>query len=706
MLHPFQFLYSTIILMPLFIASLAIAEPIDIAADEISRTADGVVVARGNVVIKRQWDTLMADEVTYRAKEHVLEAKGHVVISSDKATIQTDEAIMQTQSNTGFMNQAVIILPSGDRLIAERVRRIDDQTYEAEEIIFSSCPIDEESWRLAASHAVLNQQDGSLTSKHARFELWGVPVLYSPWWQQSLRRKSGLLMPSVAIGKRRGTEISIPYYIAPQANWDATLTPHWMSARGLMGEAEFRHISQFGYEKINIAGINDAVTNSIRSRLEGDVSWQLPGNMQLTAKADHVSDHVYIADYATGNQIRSSYLQSMAILTQAVKYQDFLGSWSLQGVHQQNLTLQSNATTLQIVPRLQSHAEWALSSAFRLNLDQQSTRFSRRNGVDGWRVNIHPYIEIPWQLETGGISAVLKAGTQHTRYWLQNNNLAATTASRTTGEASLEVRLDFERIGTRSKEAENPEQRWRHVLSPILRYDYITAPNQTALPNFDSGFGLLTWNNLLSGNRFSGLDRIERSNRFSVLFENRLQFKDTNTTTTRDVLIMRAGVSYDLLQQSIDTALQATPVRGLSDLLAEVIWNPISNVRVFGSGQYNPAERYWANITAAVNIASTTGNQLNVAYQFTDARYATEIQLLNLNSKFVLNGRWRATANWQYDLLLKFSQQTSLGLQYQHPCWTVGAEAYKNNSPLGTGTSSNFGFHLLLEFKGLGSVGS
>ncbi len=207
MLHRLYLLCITLLLMLPFAvslsASLAVAEPVDITADEISRTADGVVIARGHVVIKRQWDTLMADEVKYRANQHVLEAKGHVIIKSDKATIETDQAIMQTQSKTGHMGHAVITLAGGERITAAHVKRVDDQTYEAEEVLFSSCPIDEESWRVAASRAVIDQAEGSFTAKHARLELWQIPVIYTPWWQQSLKRKSGFLMPNVATGKRQ-----------------------------------------------------------------------------------------------------------------------------------------------------------------------------------------------------------------------------------------------------------------------------------------------------------------------------------------------------------------------------------------------------------------------------------------------------------------------------------------------------------------------
>jgi len=708
MLRPHRFfpvfINLTISLLLLFIAPAAFAEPVDIDADEITRTADGVVVARGHVIIKRQFDTLVADQVTYRSKEHVLEAKGHVIIKSDKAIIHAEQAIMHTGSKTGTMHKAVITLPGGERLTAERVKRIDDQTFEAEEMTFSACSIDQESWRIAASHAVLDQQDGSLTATHGRFELWGVPVLYTPWWQQALKRKSGLLMPKVGNGKRRGTEVALPYYFAPSANWDATLTPRWMSTRGLMGETELRHVSGWGRETIDVAAINDNVTGSNRSRMQGRLHWRLPADLSLDAVADHVSDHDYLADYATGQDISSTYLQSLATLSQALQfaskqYGRLQGGWQLQAVHSQNMLLTSNATTLQILPRLQSNLQWELSPHVLLHFDQQSTLFERRSGVGGWRVNVHPYIEIPWELAGGGLSATLTGGAQHTRYWLNGvPALTNTTPTRTAGEASLQIRSDFERIGA--------DRTWRHIVSPIVRYDYIDAPNQSTLPNFDSGFGLLTWSNLLSGNRFVGYDRIEKTNRVSLLLESRLQFKASDANVASDVLIIRAGGSYDMLMKSVDNALQATPTRPFSSLLGELIWQPATNIRVYSSGQYNTAERYWTTIASSVDWTVSPGNRVNVGYQFTDARYTRPAHLIDINASASLNTRWQATGRWQYDMALKLSQQTAIGLQYNHACWKLGVEGYRVNRPSGTSTAANFGFRLLLEFKGLGSVGS
>lgn len=673
------------------------AGAVDITADEITRDAEGVVIARGNVVIERETDTLQADTVKYHADRHLLEAFGHVVITSEKATIRAEQAQMDTEEKTGEMQNAVITLPNGERLTAERVRRIDDHTYEAENLIFSSCPIDQESWRIAARRALLDQDEAELSAEHARFEIWRVPLLYTPLWQQPLKRKSGLLTPTVGSGKRRGTELAAPYYIAPAANWDATLTPHWMSARGVMGRGELRHLSGIGSEKIHVAGIRDSVTDSSRSRLQADVEWRLPADLNFTAEADHVSDHDYLADFGGGDNISSRYLQSMAALSQSLYRDDIEGSWTLLARHQQDLLQPDNGSTLHLLPRLESDVAWSLHPNLKLHFDQQASRFDRRRGVDGWRLDLHPYIEIPWELAGGGLAATLQAGSHHTRYWLLQTAQAERQPTRTTLEGSLEISMDFERI--------NESRSWRHLFSPVFRYDYIDAPNQSALPNFDSGFGQLTWSNLLSGNRFSGQDRIERANRISFLLENRLQYKSDPQSAAREIMVLRGGVAYDRIRQSVDQTLQAAPTRPFSNLLAEVILNPVTGLSLYASGQYNPADRYWATATAAAGI-SADGHRLHVSHQFTDARYAARSQLLNVSGNIRLGSRWNITGNWQYDSLLKLTQQTAVGMKYDHPCWSLGIEGYRLNRPSGTATASDYGYRILLEFKGLGSVGS
>lgn len=601
---------------------------------------------------------------------------------------------MHTVNKSGEFRNAEATLKGGERLTAKLIKRQDNGVIIAKEASFTACPLDAEAWRIKADEVELNQSEGLLTARNTTFEVAGMPLLYIPYWQQVLRRKSGFLTPSVSTSQVRGTEFVLPYYFAPAENWDATLTPHWMTARGFKGDVELRHVSPLGHEKIQVEGLNDKLTSRQRSRLRGDIQRSLPYNINFVADADHISDYNYLADFATDSDaISRSYLQSEATLSQDVE----LGEWSLLVRHQQNLSLPSNATTLQILPRFESGLRLPLMDRGAvLHFDQQSTLFSRKLGEDGWRIDLNPYLEIPWQLSGGGLRSTLKVGGRHTRYWL-NDTIGQSTLNRNTFEASLDTRASFERI--------SDNRQWRHTISPVLRYDFITAPNQSNLPNFDSSFGQLSMSNLLTGNRFIGNDRIERLNRISLLFETGLQHKDKAGSSARNIMTAKVGAAYELKRETVDAAILTAQTRPFSNLLGEIAIHPTSNIHISANGQYDPAEKFWATFYAALRMGSQGRHNLSISWQRTDARYARASELVSANATIKLSQRWSAFGKWQYDRLLKITQQASGGIDYRHPCWDLRIEGYRNQLN-GTASSSDFGFRFLLGFKGLGSVGS
>ncbi len=670
------------------------AKAVDVAADTITRDANGVVIADGSVIIKKEGETLTADQVIYDAKKREFKAKGNVTIASKDASIKAESGEMHTVNKTGELHNAEATMKGGERLKAANIKRDENGTITAEDATFTACPPDAETWQLRASNAELNQEEGVLTARNARFELAGIPVFYTPYWQQALRRKSGFLIPYVSTSKTRGTETALPVYLAPAENWDVTLTPRWMTTRGFKGEVELRHTSSVGHEKIQVEGLKDKVLSRQRSRLQADITHILPYDISFTANADHVSDRNYLADFSHDIEaISKSYLQSEGTLSQTAE----LGEWSLLARHQQNLTLPSNATTLQILPRFESSLRLPLlDSGTALHFDQQSTRFSRTLGVDGWRVDLNPYLEVPWQLSGGGLSSTLKVGGRHTRYWLKEN-IGQGKLSRNTFEASLDTRASFERISDNRK--------WRHTISPILRYDIISAPDQSLLPNFDSGFSQLSMSNLLTGNRFTGRDRIERLNRISALFETGLQHKGQSSAPAHTYMLAKFGAAYEIRQESIDTALLTAPTRPFSNVLGEISIHPTSNIHLSAEGQYDPAQKFWATARTSLTMDSQAGHKMNISWQRTDVRYAAASELITADANIRLAQRWSVFANWQYDRLLKITQHGSAGIHYLHPCWDLRIEGYRNNLN-GSAVNSDIGFRFLLGFKGLGSVGS
>jgi len=672
----------------------ATATAVDVVADTITRDAGGVVIAEGSVTIERQDETLAADRVSYDAKKKELKANGKVIITSKASTIRAESGELHTVNKTGELRNSEMTLKSGERLKSALLKRDENGVITVEDATITSCPPDAETWLLKASHVELDQENGLLTARNARFELAGVPILYTPYWSQVLRRKSGFLTPNLSTSNIRGTEVAMPYYFAPAQNWDATLTPRWMTARGFMGEVELRHVSPAGHEEILLEGLNDKLATRHRGRVRGDIHRSLPYGISFAANGDHISDRNYLADFATGSAaISSSYLQSQASLSQSRE----LDNWTLFVQHQQDLTTPSNAATLQILPRFESTIRVpVVHDAATLLLNQQATQFSRKTGVDGWRLDLNPILEIPWQLPGGGIESTLRVGGRHTHYWLKEN-AGQSTLSRNTFEASLDSRISFERI--------SDNRRWRHTITPILRYDYIAAPDQSALPNFDSSFGQLSMSNLLTGNRFTGRDRIERVNRISLLFETGLQHKDQATAAARDIVNVKLGAAYELKRESVDPATLVAATRPFSNLLGEIAIYPVTGISIAAGGQYNPGDRYWATAHGSLNMASQSGHSLSVNWQHTDSRYAAASELITGNATIRVAQRWHLFGGVQYDPRLKLTQQASSGIHYLHPCWDLRVEGYRNNLN-GSSATSDFGFRFLLGFKGLGSVGS
>ncbi|HKI60228.1 MAG TPA: LPS assembly protein LptD, partial [Mariprofundaceae bacterium] len=619
-------------------ATSAAAAGVDLAADTISRDASGAIVAEGNVTVKREGETLVADEVSYDAAKQQIEATGNIHIESKDATIRAKSARMQTVDKSGVLEEADVTLKQGERLSADRIVRHSQTRYSAEDATFTTCPEDEETWNIHAQKVELDQEEGVLTATNTTFRVADIPLFYTPYWRQTLRRKSGLLMPYFSSGRTRGTEWALPLYLAPADNWDATLTPHYMTARGMMGKAEVRHVSSTGAETIRVEGLKDKVTSTQRSRLRGDIQWALPYDMFFSASADHVSDRFYLTDFAIdGNNISSTYLQSDARLSQYFEH----GEWALSARHQQNLALPSNASTLQIVPRLESDLYLPVANdKIILHLNQESTQFARKVGVDGWRVDLNPYIEIPWQLSSGGIQSTLKLGSRHTRYWLRDLP-GQRILKRNTFEASLDNRISFERISS--------DRRWRHSITPILRYDYTTAPDQSNLPNFDSSFGKLSMSNLLNGNRFTGRDRIERLSRISLMLETELQHKRSEDSAAKSRLQAAVGVAYDLKRESVDPLLLPAPTRPFSNLLGNITLRPIDEVTINANGQYDPVGKFWATASSSIGIRVPSSYSLRIGWRRTDARYARAAELITANTSIDVTSRWNLFAHMQYD---------------------------------------------------------
>lgn len=674
-------------------ATIVWGQGIDLSADQVERGSNGVVTASGNVEVSYGDEKLAADHLSYDPSKKLLDAKGNVVITSPKSEIHARSGELSTVDNTGYLTGAEVILPGGERLSADRLERLDLTTFSGADVKFSACPVSDEAWSLTAEHIVLDQEEGELMAEDALFYIKGVPVFYTPYISEPLKRKSGVLTPSFASGRRRGTELSIPYYFAPTANLDVTLTPHWMSARGIRPELELRHVSRLGSEYLQGEFLDDTVFGRNRGRIQARTKWQATSSTSFSINADHISDRDYLADLSPDfTETSQRYLQSRATLS----WEEGINSGDLWVRHQQDLTKASNQSTLRVLPRLENQFVFPLlDDRILLHFDHQTTMFDRKLGEDGWRLNIHPYLELPWESNGGAVSLKLNTGVQHTRYWLKNA-FAEQKPSLSSAEIGLEAMTALKRIYAGGS--------LRHSIEPTLRYDLVGVGDQSQLPNFDSAFGQLTMENILSNNRFSGSDRVESAHRISMLLTNRLEKKSEDGTETSTIMLVKFGLSYNLRRKVIDPAVQQQ-AHHFSNLIADATFSPLSSLDLYARGQYNPNSRFLATVRAGADWISDAGHELHLAYRLTDARYvSTEEQSATVLAKLRVASRWRMLAGWHYNIITGTNQMASLGTEYKHPCWQIQLEGYRLNRISRTTAEADLGVRVSFAFKGLGSV--
>ncbi|MDQ6964448.1 MAG: LPS assembly protein LptD [Mariprofundales bacterium] len=586
-----------------------------------------------------------------------------------------------------------ITLASGEHADARRAEQLGPAHFMLHQAAFTTCPQgDRGGWWLRADEAELNQQSGVLTAHGVRFDLAGLPILYSPYWQHPLRRRSGLLMPKLGFGKRRGSELSLPLYWAPSASWDATITPHWMEARGLQGGIELRHASHLGREMVELEGVRDRqLGNVVRKAASAAVNWQLAHGLSFDLDGSYVGDRGYLADFSP-DAINGAtrYLTSTA----TIGWQGLQGRSLLMVQRSQNLAVSNDAATLQILPRLESHHRLPLRGGGLLfGLDQQSTNFSRSVGSSGVRVVLAPYLELPWQMAGGGARALLHIGVRRVDYRLRNG-LSPKRQHINSLDGSLTIATTFARIGG--------DGLWSHQISPTLRYDHISAPDQSRLPQFDSSFVRLNMSNLMQGSRFIGNDRVERTDRLSLLFTQRLQHKERLAAAAETLFTTTLGISYDLLRQSVDRALQPLASRPWSNLLGTMKWQPWQGVTLSADGQYDAANRYWAYSTLSATAGDGRGDTLQVLYHQTDRRYVTAAESIESRVAVALADRWSAAGRLHYDLRQRLTRFANVTMTYDHACWKITLEGYQNRLQAATSSQRDVGGRVEFSVNGLG----
>lgn len=235
-------------------------------ADDLLYDFDAeTVTATGNVSIYYRDYVLDAGQLIYDQKSGRLVASGGVRMLEPGGNVLAAERLDITDDFLdGFIDSLNLVTPDGARFTARSAERQAGDLLIFHQGAYSACrscladPQKPPLWQIKAQRIVYDRAERTVYYRHARFEFLGVPIAYVPFLfhpDPSVKRKTGLLLPSFRQDDALGFGVTTPIFWNLAPNYDVTFSPTFLTRQGVLMETEWRHRLLNGAYSIRVAGI-------------------------------------------------------------------------------------------------------------------------------------------------------------------------------------------------------------------------------------------------------------------------------------------------------------------------------------------------------------------------------------------------------------------------------------------------------------------
>lgn len=724
------------------------SSPLDAYADS-SSTADGITTLAGDVSLTRGNLRVKAEQVNFDQNSQELTAAGNIEVRQPDLLIRASEAFVDTQTSLGEFRSSIFLNhSSGMRGQAKLITQQSDTITTLEQGSITQCTPDDELWYMKASNIRLDQGSGWGTARHARLEIKGVPVFYTPYITFPIddRRKSGFLFPSFGSSGENGFELSAPYYLNLAPHYDATIAPRYIAERGTMAELELRHLSPFGMSVVSGALLKDDklyTGQDDNDSTEGNnnpttPTADLPKQDRWLAGVDHqgqMAGFSTLIDYTKVSD--NDYFRDLSIDSLDVKRQTHLNQqatlgynlpkWRTSITAQQQQTLDDDINNqYKFLPRAtveytgvsDSFAiQWIALGEF-TNFDHDD---ATTNNTVTFETGKRTYGEVgasfPMQWPAGFIIPTAKVRSVSYDMDIVGAN-RDTSYSATVPLVTLDTGLIFERdllIGNSS---------YAQTLEPRAFYFYSDYQRQDAFPLFDTSQLTFSYSQLFRDTRFSGHDRLDDANQASMGLTTR--FVDTDNG--RELLSASVGQIFYFQDRQV---------------VANIPFNRdnrVSNSFIATELQYQPTDKLWLTNTllwdsrqdyvqeGGLSIQYKTDNAaiFNAGYRYRrmggiDIGYGPrDLDQLDFSIAMPISERWKIYSRFQYDIEGQRSLEDLFAIAYEDCCWKVrllyqeGIESEQMRMIASNNTDPSrqlvverdHVFVLEFQLKGLGGIGS
>ena len=680
-------------------------------ADQMAGRPDMDMQLDGHAVVRRPGMVLRADHITYDQTQDKVHAEGQVRMNQQGNVFEGPRADLQIDSMQGTLDSPRYQLVTGGHGDAQQLEFIDPDRVAVNQARYTTCRVTPgpewlPEWLLKASRITLDTNEGMAEARDVQVSFMGLKTPKLPEAQFPLKsnRLSGFLSPVIGLDSISGMDVMVPYYWDIAPNRDATLTPHYMSKRGVALETEFRYLEHTysGQASLNWMP-NDQLRERARwglmSQHNGSVDTGIEGVGRIGASLSlaRVSDNAYWSDFPRTYMSSTGTVGATLSLSQRLLPSTGVLSWgrgdfSMVGIVQRWQTQQDVTAPItppydrapQITMRYgkwnDNGFDWTVvgdTTRFEANYGQipnvsDATLASLRNGTRSYTMG---QVSHPWVAPWGFITP--KVQVHATRYDLDNPVEGNNSFNRVLPTFSLDSGLVFERASNWFGRdlTQTLEPRALLVRTPYARQDM--------LPVYDTGLTDFNLSTIYSDNPYVGQDRIVDNDSLTLGVNSR--FLDNQSGAE----LLRLGIAQRMRFSDQRVTLPGvTPdTQGMSDLLlgASTRWTPQLSTdaavqinsqthevkRTTLQTRYNPGP--YRLINAAYRYNQGTSELLDVGWQWplSDVRWSgrPDDSGVKASGQGLGADRWYTVGRMNYSLQERKPVDTVLGFEYDAGCW-------------------------------------
>jgi len=521
-------LAALLVAPPVAAQETAPAEEVLLLADEVTYDRElGVVTARGNVEISRGERIVHADTVSYNQKSGVVSATGNVSLTDeDGNTVFADYAELTKDFRTAAVASLGLLLSDQSRLAAASAERSDGNLNVLNRAVYSPCKLCAEDptrpplWQIKAVRVVYDQGKHRITYRDAWMEIFGVPVIYTPYFSHpdpTVKRETGLLTPRFGFSDKLGVYTQLPLFVVIDPDKDLTLAPIVSIGEYPVLFGEYRQRFVDGALRIAASGTLSDEDDSDAGLSEGEFR----GHIDATGRFDvdenwrwgfdiqRATDKTYerLFDFSDERNLTT---RAFAEMFDGRNYASFQGSVA-QGTRDSDENDEAPIVAPLVDYNFVSEPVWSGSY---FTFDADAMVLSRIEGRDSRRLSVAGGWRLPYTSSWGDVTT-FSASVRADLYSF-NDVLPGSNDSNPAGPTKDGVEVRFfpqAAVDWRYPWARDHDG-WQEVIEPVV--SFVAAPNNSNdddIPNEDSLDIEYDDTNLFDANRFTGLDVLDTGQR-------------------------------------------------------------------------------------------------------------------------------------------------------------------------------------------------